>query len=84
MKVEVSFFIGGSIHKEIVFVERFEDAEKVAKARQPVGRMVNRKILMNWLVWLIGIEGIESGSNREHKIWKEDAQDLGEEESRCK
>ena len=47
MKVEVSFFIGGSIHKEIVFVERFEDAEKVAKARQPVGRMVNRKILMN-------------------------------------
>ena len=47
MKVEVSLFIGGSIHKEIVFVERFEDAEKVAKARQPVGRMVNRKILMN-------------------------------------
>ena len=29
MKVEVSFFIGGSIHKEIVIVDRFEDAEKV-------------------------------------------------------
>ena len=47
MKVEVSFFIGGKIHKEIVFVERFEDAEKVAKARQPVGKIVNRNILMD-------------------------------------
>ena len=47
MKVEVSFFIGGSIHKEIVIVDRFEDAEKVAKARQPVGSIFNRKILMS-------------------------------------
>ena len=47
MKVEVSFFIGGSIHKEIVIVDRFEDAEKVAKATNPFGRVVNRKILMS-------------------------------------
>ena len=46
MKVEVSLFIGGNIHKEVVIVERFEDAEKVAKARNPFGRVVNRKILM--------------------------------------
>ena len=46
MKVEVSLFIGGSIHKEIVVVERFEDADKVAKARNPFGKVVNRKILM--------------------------------------
>ena len=47
MKVEVSLFIGGSVHKEIVIVDRFQDAEKVAKARNPFGRVVNRKILMS-------------------------------------
>ena len=46
MKVEVSLFIGGSIHKETVIVDRFEDADKVAKTRNPFVRVVNRKILM--------------------------------------
>tara|TARA_Y100001973_G_C4996374_1_gene231438 strand:+ start:44 stop:187 length:144 start_codon:yes stop_codon:yes gene_type:complete len=46
MRVEVSLFIGGSVIKEVVVVERFEDAEKVAIARNPFGRVVNRKILM--------------------------------------
>ena len=46
MRVEVSFYIAGNIHKEVVVVERYEDALVVAKARQPVGRVVNRKILM--------------------------------------
>ena len=46
MRVEVSLFIGGSVIKEVVVVERFEDADKVAKARNPFGRVVNRKILM--------------------------------------
>ena len=46
MKVEVSLFIGGSVIKEVVVVDRFEDAEKVAIARNPFGRVVNRKIMM--------------------------------------
>ena len=45
MRVEVSLFIGGSVIKEVVVVERFDDAEKVAIARNPFGRVVNRKIL---------------------------------------
>ena len=47
MKVEVSLFIGGNIHKETVIVDRFEDAAKVAIARNPFGRVVNRKIIMS-------------------------------------
>ena len=46
MKVEVSLFIGGSVIKEIVVVDRFEDAEKVAIARNPFGRVVNRRVIM--------------------------------------
>ena len=46
MKVEVSLFIGGSVVKEVVVVDRFQDADKVAIARNPFGRIVNRKILM--------------------------------------
>ena len=46
MRVEVSLFIGGSVIKEIVVVDRFEDAEKVAIARNPFGRVVNRRVIM--------------------------------------
>ena len=46
MKVEVSLFIGGSVIKEIVVVDRFKDAEKVAIARNPFGRVVNRRVIM--------------------------------------
>ena len=46
MKVEVSCFVGGMVIKEIVHVDKFEDADKVAKSRNPFCRMVNRKVLM--------------------------------------
>ena len=47
MRVEVSLYCAGSIIKEIVNVERFEDAEKVAKVRNPTLRVIARRILMN-------------------------------------
>tara|TARA_Y100001973_G_C4913548_1_gene193054 strand:- start:151 stop:294 length:144 start_codon:yes stop_codon:yes gene_type:complete len=46
MKVEVTFYIAGSLHKETVIVEKFSQADQVASARQPVGRIVNRRIVM--------------------------------------
>jgi len=46
MKVEVSCFVGGMVIKEVVHVDRFEDADQVAKARNPFCRVVNRKVLM--------------------------------------
>ena len=49
MKVEVSCFIGGMVIKEIVHVDKFEDADKVAKSRNPFCRVVNRKVLMKWI-----------------------------------
>ena len=49
MKVEVSCFIGGMDIKEIVHVDKFEDADKVAKSRNPFCRVVNRKVLMKWI-----------------------------------
>ena len=47
MKVEVSLFCGGKIIKDIVYVERFEDVDKVANARNPHLRVINRKILLD-------------------------------------
>ena len=49
MKVEVSCFVGGMVIKEIVHVDKFEDADKVAKSRNPFCRVVNRKVLMKWI-----------------------------------
>ena len=46
MKVEVSYFVGGMVITEIVHVDKFEDADQVAKARNPFCRVVNRKVLM--------------------------------------
>ena len=46
MKVEVSCFIGGMDIKEIVHVDKFEDAERAAKARNDFCRHVSRKVLM--------------------------------------
>ena len=46
MRVEVSCFSGGMVFKEIVHVDKFEDADKVAKARNPFCRVVNRKVIM--------------------------------------
>ena len=50
MKVEVSCFVGGMVIKEIVHVDKFEDADKVAKSRNPFCRVVNRKVLIKWLI----------------------------------
>ena len=47
MKVEVSCFVGGMVIKEIVHVDKFEDADKIAKLRNPFCRVVNRKVLIN-------------------------------------
>ena len=46
MKVEVSCFVGGMFIKEIVHVDKFEDADQVVKARNPFFRVDNRKVLM--------------------------------------
>ena len=46
MKVEVSCLIGGMDIKEIVHVDKFEDADQVAKARNPFCKVVNRKVLI--------------------------------------
>ena len=45
MKVEVSCLVAGMIIKEIVHVDKFEDADQVAKERNPLNRVVNRKVL---------------------------------------
>ena len=46
MKVEVSCLIGGMDIKEIVHVDKFEDAEKAAKSRNEFCNQVSRKVLM--------------------------------------
>ncbi len=46
MKVEVSCFIGGMDIKEIVHVDKFEDAEKAAKSRNEFCRQVSRKVMI--------------------------------------
>ena len=46
MKVEVSCLIGGMDIKEIVYVDKFEDAEKAAKSRNEFCRQISRKVLM--------------------------------------
>ena len=46
MKVEVSCFIGGMDIKEIVHVDKFEDADKAAKSRNEFCRQVSRKVLV--------------------------------------
>ena len=51
MKVEVSCFIGGMDIKEIVYVDKLEDAEKAAKSRNEFCRQVSRKVLMEkWMM----------------------------------
>ena len=51
MKVEVYCFVGGMVIKEIVHVDKFEDADMVAKARNPFCRVVNRKVLIEWKMY---------------------------------
>tara|TARA_B100001029_G_scaffold96793_1_gene79486 strand:- start:112 stop:291 length:180 start_codon:yes stop_codon:yes gene_type:complete len=46
MQVEVSCFVGGMVIKEIVDVEKFEEADNVAKAKNPFCKTINRKVLM--------------------------------------
>tara|TARA_Y100001973_G_C4992366_1_gene229567 strand:- start:152 stop:295 length:144 start_codon:yes stop_codon:yes gene_type:complete len=45
MKVEVQLYCAGKIIKEIVYVERFEDAEKVALQRNPTLRVISRNVI---------------------------------------
>ena len=46
MQVEVSCFVGGMVIKEIVDVEKFEEADNVAKAKNPFCKTINSKVLM--------------------------------------
>ena len=46
MQVEVSCLVGGMVIKEIVDVEKFEEADNVAKAKNPFCKKINRKVLM--------------------------------------
>tara|TARA_Y100001968_G_scaffold283259_1_gene281781 strand:- start:504 stop:647 length:144 start_codon:yes stop_codon:yes gene_type:complete len=46
MKVEVSCFAGGMVIKEIVHVNKFEDADKEAKSRNPFCNVINKKVLI--------------------------------------
>ena len=45
MKVKVTLYSGGSTFDEVVIVERFEDASKVAQVRNPFARVINRKVI---------------------------------------
>ena len=45
MKVKVTLYSGGSTFDEVVIVDRFEDASKVALARNPTSRVINRKVI---------------------------------------
>tara|TARA_Y100001968_G_C19092404_1_gene588352 strand:- start:125 stop:268 length:144 start_codon:yes stop_codon:yes gene_type:complete len=47
MKVEVSCLIAGMDIKEIVHVEKIEDAERAAKSRNEFCRQVTKKILID-------------------------------------
>ena len=46
MKFEVFCFIGGMDIKEIVHVDKFEDAEKAAQSRNEFCRQVSRIVLV--------------------------------------
>ncbi len=46
MKVRVSLWVAGRTFDEDVIVSRFEDAKKVAMARNPGAKVINRKIIM--------------------------------------
>lgn len=43
MKIRVTLYVGGRLFDEDVIVDRFEDASKVALARNPTARVINRK-----------------------------------------
>ena len=45
MKIRVTLFIGGRTFYEDVIVDRFDDAGRVALARNPTARVINRKVL---------------------------------------
>ena len=46
MKVEVSCFVGGMVIKEIIHVDKFEDADRVAKSKNSFCTVINRKVLI--------------------------------------
>ena len=46
MKVRVLLWVAGNTFTEDVIVSRFEDAKKVALARNPGAKVINRKIIM--------------------------------------
>ena len=45
MKIKVTLYSGGSTFDEVVIVDRFEDASRVALSRNPTARVINRKVL---------------------------------------
>ncbi len=47
MQVEVYCFTGGMVIKEVVHVDKFEDADNEARLRNPFCRIVNRKLLVS-------------------------------------
>ena len=46
MKVRVTIWVAGSTFTEDVVASRFDDTKKVALARNPGAKVINRKIMM--------------------------------------
>ena len=46
MKVRVTLWVAGNTFTEDVVVSKFNDAKKVALARNPGTKVINRKILL--------------------------------------
>ena len=46
MKVRVTLWVAGSTFTDDVIVSRFEDAKRVALARNPQAKVINRKIIV--------------------------------------
>ncbi len=46
MKVRVTLWVAGNTFSDDVIVSKFDDARKVALARNPGAKVINRKIIM--------------------------------------
>jgi hypothetical protein len=46
MKVRVTLWVAGNTFTEDVIVSKFDDAKKVALAKNPGAKVINRKIMM--------------------------------------
>ena len=46
MKVRVTLWVAGNTFTEDVIISKFDDSKKVALARHPSAKVINRKIMM--------------------------------------